>query len=473
MRTSISAATSAVILLTAVFFLAMTAAYSTNFDFRAFYCAGAALRAHADPYQTEPLHTCERTQTDQRFSLFVRDVTLPAPQPGYDIAGFAVLSLFPFKVASRIWIVLLLASMFVAILATLRLSQTPFVVVLAAFWLSLGIASIYLGELIPICVAAICVSAFAAQRCAWNVAGIAAAASLVEPHLGIPICITLALWAPRARLALGIAVLALVTISFAALGLERNVEYVTAVLPAHALSEIGSDAQLSLSAVLHALGLSDGVALRIGTLSYIALTVAATFLARSLRARFADNAFLVAVPAALSVIGGVFMHVTEIVLAIPLLLLLLKQPAIQRIPLVIALALLAVPWWSLATPMLLGASTGTLLAAVTVAYLVWYYSNANAGVALLAGIATAFSVTALLQWHHVMSPPHSLVHPPLAVVSSKYPETGWAWFNLVYMSTGSAPTWLLRSLTWIGLLLVASASYAIAAPKRRIARAST
>src|SRR5579884_4246568 len=77
---------------------------TTNaFDFRAFYCAGRAVAQHADPYLSEPLHSCERTATDGYYRLFAARVALPAPLPGYDIAVFKILSRLPFAVAKNVW----------------------------------------------------------------------------------------------------------------------------------------------------------------------------------------------------------------------------------------------------------------------------------------------------------------------------------------------------------------------------------
>jgi hypothetical protein len=247
---------------------------------------------------------------------------------------------------------------------------------------------------------------------------------------------------------------ALCALSLATLGVRANSEYVTAVLPAHALSELGSDAQLSFSAILRALGLSQRVSLQGGTISFIAAALGGIVFARALARRFKDDAFIVAAPAALAVVGGVFMHVTEIAAAVPLTLLLWMRIRVQRRWVVAALALIAVPWWSLATPMLWGWATGLLLAAFTTYY---FTVSAFEGKPLPAACITAGVIGlagGLLHWHEVAAAHVATLHAPGALLHALYPEAGWRWFNNTYMSTHDAASWLLRCGTWSGLGLM-------------------
>jgi hypothetical protein len=454
----------AIVLGAALSFTALTAIFATNFDFRAFYCAGTTVRMHANPYHTEPLHTCERTRTDRAFAVFAREVALPAPQPGYDMALFAAFAALPFAAASKLWTALLAACAFGAILLVQRLTRLGFAAVLAAFWLSLCMTSLYLGELIPLSIAAIAAAAYCARTQRWALAGIAAAASLAEPHIGLPICAAVALWAPRARLALGVSIAALAGISLAALGAAQNVEYVAAVLPAHALSELGSDAQFSLSVILHALGIPDALALKAGSLSYALASLFGISLARTLALRFRDDALLIAAPAATAVIGGVFMHVTEIAAAIPLTLLLLVHVKHGRGYVLGALVLLAIPWWSLVTPMLLSPLTGIAFAAMIVTYLVWAHSG-KAALAIACGAGAFAAAAGLVHWYAVSSnafAPHVLP----SGIDAVYPEASWAYENARYLATGVPASWLLRAPTWLALLAVALLAAAVALPAR-------
>lgn len=434
----------------ALVFVALTAVLSTNFDFHAFYCAGYAVRAHADPYRTEPLHACERTRTDSTFKAFFEEIALPAPQPGYDALLFSAFSGLPFAVAGKLWTALLLACALAATLFVRRVCGASLIVVAAALWLSLGATSIYLGEIVPICVCAIAAAAYFAQTSRYTLAALAAAATLVEPHIGIPVCLSVALWLPRARLALGLCAGVLAVLAIAVLGVQGNIEYVTAVLPAHALSEIGSDAQLGSAAVLHAAGMPGALAVRIASVFFVLFVAMAVALGGTLARNFRDDAFVVAVPAAIAVVFGVFMHVTEVAAALPLLLL-LRAHCVNRSLCAGAIVLLAVPWWSLATPMLFGSATGTLLAAVTIFVLIYALQEQNAPGAAALALSSAGILTLLLRWHDATAVHGALVHVPLALLRAPYPEAAWRWFNDAYMSTASVPSWLLRGASWSGL----------------------
>ena len=92
---------------------------------------------------------------------------------------------------------------------------------------------------------------------------------MIEPHLGLPVCIALAIWMPATRFPLAVAFGRWRRSRSALLGPATNLEYFTSVLPAHALSEVTRDTQYSLTAVLAALGLSHDAAVqaaRSGTL---------------------------------------------------------------------------------------------------------------------------------------------------------------------------------------------------------------
>lgn len=453
---------SAVVLLGIVLIVGGAVANSTNFDFRAFYCAGSALRQHADPYRTEPLHSCEWKGTDKQLAGFARQIIVPAPQPGYDMAAFALLSYVPFTVAARLWALIVVLSCTVTIVAAQRLSGLPISVVTVAFWLSLVLPSIFLGELIPLCVASIAVAALCAQRQQWALAGIFGAAALVEPHVGLPVCLTILWCAPRARLATCLSLLALGTISLMATGFQWNLEYLADVLPAHALSEIGSDAQLSLSVALHWFGVPDRVALRFGTLLYAGLAAAAVYVSRNLSKKFADDSFLITVPAAFAVMGGMFIHVTEAALAVPFLLSIMKHLGPRRSVAAAGIVLLAVPWWSMATPMLFTPSTALAMVAFSITFLAWRLSGENVPAALATGAFATLVAAGLVLWHAMLSVPFTSINPPADLFSARYPEASWAWFNTKYMSTGSPPTWFLRALTWLGLLCAAYQAFAAA-----------
>jgi hypothetical protein len=314
--------------------------------------------------------------------------------------------------------------------------------------------SVYLGELIPVCLCAIAAAAYFAREQRWMLTGALAAVSLAEPHIGAPVCLSVLVWLPRARLSLGVIAAGLAAASIFVLGPLANIEYVSTVLPAHALSELSSDAQLSMSVVVHALGFSSDAALRVGTLSFIAFATAGCIIAGALARKLGDYAFVVAVPAAFSVIGGVFIHVTDVAVAIPLVLLLLERNSAYRPVLVAALVLLSVPWWSLATPMLLGAMAGFAFASITATFLLWTYS-ARALTVFIGGVAAFALSMVVVLWYATSSDAITPIHFVTTSINPRYPEASWAIENARYLSTNAIPAWLLRIPTWTGLLLTA------------------
>jgi hypothetical protein len=416
-------------------------------DFHAFYCAARVASQGADPYRTEPLRACEKAIGPRAFFAKNPGVTIPAPLPGYTIGALVPLGLLPPVVASAIWLALLLLACAIAVLTVTRFAAVPWPVPIGAFVLSLGGASIPFGEIVPMAIAAICLAAYFAWRGQWIAAAIAAAAAMLEPHLGLPACLGLAIWAPRTRLPLGIAAVVLACLSFGILGGPTNLEYFITVLPAHALSEAARDTQFSLTSVLASLGTADTFAVRAGSLWYVAMLAAGTVVAGWLAKRTQNFAFLVCVPPAFAVFGGTFVHVTQIAVALPAALLLLSYANAQRRALaVVAVMLLAVPWIMAWSPVL------GLAPAFPIGYLAWRYWNGNLRAVVIAIIVTLIVVVglneslALAATHSQHLYVGSPIDPDLA-------EASWGAFTSK-SSTGALGAWLVRIPTWIGLMLL-------------------
>lgn len=429
-----------------------------SYDFQAFYCAGAALRAHADPYRAQPLGACEHRQTDGTYAALAPGVVLPAPQPGYDIAGFTPLSLLPFTAARAVWGALLAMAIAIAVLCLIRVTREPAGVVVMAFAASLILPSLAFGEIFALFAAAACAAMLFAQQGRWTAAALAGAASLVEPHLGLPLCFSLTLWKPQTRLPMSFCVALLGIVSVAALGAQQNVEYVTAVLPLHALSELNSDAQLSAAAVLYGLHVPALGALRAGALSYVFFSACGIVFAKLLARRCASDAFLVAVPAAFAAIGGTFIHVTEIFAAVPLALLLLARTPQYRALLLTAAVLLCVPW--IESIERGNALAFAMLGAMVVAVLLWDAAGLRIAFALAAAAATFAILLGAPQWYA-----HAALgmHAPLTGVpiDPAFAQASWQMWNGERLSSGSAVAWLLRLPTWIGLVLLAAVAVAV------------
>lgn len=456
-----SRAIAAFVLACGLLLTALQAATSGAFDFRAFYCAGYAVNAHANPYHTQPLASCERDRTDGYYRAFARTTVLPAPVPGYDLAVFAGLAHLPFGTARLLWGALLVCAIAAAIVALSRLGSVSLLAAFAALWISLALPSLQYGEIIPIAVASIAVAAVCARRGHWHASAAAAAVALCEPHLGLPVFLALLVWAPRTRAVLLCAAAGLAAISIAAIGVQANVEYFTTVLPAHALSEIASDAQLSLSVVLYYAGVPGAAAVRAGTIWYVAMLAIAIPLARALASQTRDDAFLAAFPAGLALVGGSFMHVTDLPAALPLAFLAYAYLPRQRALAVCAIVLLALPWWHLALLLHQGMYAVVVMTAAVGLFLGWELRVRT----MRTGLATAAAAVALLigvnHWYVQSSDAYHRVARAITVpISEQYPEASWGRTNARYISTGLPASWALRVPSWAGLLLVCGVALA-------------
>jgi hypothetical protein len=428
-------------------------------DFRAFYCAARVTAQGANPYHTEPLRTCERRLGETLFFKKNPGVAIPAPLPGYAIAALVPLALLPFGFAAPLWIALLLAAWFACVATLARFARVGWEVAVAVFGLSLGVLSLPFGEVVPLGLACICGAAYLTSQGRIRAAGVVAAGAMIEPHLGLPACIALAVWRPAARIPLAIAFLALAALSLAALGFAANLEYFSSVLPAHALSEISRDTQLSLTAVLAQLGLAPALAIRGGALSYVAMLALGVVAGGLLAKRTGNNAFVVCVPPAFAVFGGTFIHVTQVAAALPAAIMLTGcVEGKRRTFAIIALLLLAVPWlWSI-SPALLVAPL------VPAGYLAWRYWNENVTALLVAAFATAALVCGFSSLS--AAEPHAGAHLVFLSIDPHLAEFAWSRFTQ-QSSTGSLAAWMMRLPTWLGLVSLLLLLVAVADPVAR------
>ncbi len=314
------------------------------FDFTAFYCAGEVLAEGHDPYRTEPLRTCERRALAASHIVIVPYLVAPAPLPPYALAAFGTLARVPFVAACAGFFVLSLAASAAAILLCLRLARISVAFVVSAVSAALVIGSLYIGQIVPLVLVALCGCALALRAGRFGVASLCALATTAEPHVGFAAVLALFVLERRTRVALAAGGFALVAVSLLAGGPALNVEYVTQVLPAHARSEVGNfGRQLSLTATAYALGASVRTALLLGEASYVAMLALGIEFGRRLAAKFDDRAFFVLTPVAAVLFGGVFLHDHQIALALPFGFVLARY-TVRRKFAYAAVAVLAVPW---------------------------------------------------------------------------------------------------------------------------------
>ncbi len=171
-------------------------------DFRAFYCAARVTSQGANPYLAQPLRNCEIGIGRNLFFQRNPGVTIPAPLPGYALAALVPLGALPFVIAATLWTMLLLCACAACIATLARFAAIEWQVALGVFALSLCTISLPFGEVVPLALACICTAAYFAWRNRWRTAALFAVGAMIEPHLGLPVCIALAVWAPPTRLTL-------------------------------------------------------------------------------------------------------------------------------------------------------------------------------------------------------------------------------------------------------------------------------
>ncbi|MGP6159941.1 MAG: glycosyltransferase 87 family protein [Vulcanimicrobiaceae bacterium] len=425
-------------------------------DFDAFYCAGASIDRGADPYLAEPLGTCERAPRPAAFAQGTPWLAVPAPLPPYALAPFALLARLPYLWAGGIWSLFLLLCTGVTVLAMRRLTALPLPGLIAAFALGGTYAALALGQVAPVATAGIALAALFLSQGRDRMAALAATAAMIEPHVGLPLGLALFLWRPRTRLTLLAAGAACCALSLALVRVPVALEYVRAVLPAHALSEVANEKQLSLTYLLHQAGAGDALALHAGELWYAAMLAIGLLVAGAVRKR--SPALLAALPAAFTLLGGAFVHVVQIAAALPAALLLLGcARGTTRNALLFALLALAIPWVQFA-------SLGTLFCLLApIAGGVLFASFAGARPSLIAtGVLAPLGVLSAL-WALVGTPAPSAV----AALHAAYDphalaEASWTLYVKTVAATDVGAFDLAKLPTWFGLALIVAIACSVA-----------
>lgn len=317
-------------------------------DFRAFYCAGQALLQRADPYLVEPLRSCELRAAAGAGLHLKPGLVLPAPHPPYTQTFFALFALMPFRAATIVWLGCLLAATLGTMIAVSRLSKLHLWVVAASTFTALGYGSLVIGQVMPLVLLALCGAALALRRRNPWIAAPLLGFAMIEPHLALPALVAAFVAFRWMRGGIAVVVAALAILSLLAVGPATVAQYFRVVLPLHAASEVTAfGGQYGLSPFLYAMGFGERTALEIGSLSYAAMLVAGCAVAVAIARRTADPAYIALAPPAFAIIGGTFLHIHQIAVALPLGLLLLARSG-PRPLLVTAFVCLAIPWGTIA-----------------------------------------------------------------------------------------------------------------------------
>ncbi len=282
-------------------------------SFKAFYCAGVAVREHHDPYRVEPLRSCERgLERDAMPAGYVE----PAPLPGYVLLPFAVLSKLPPKQAAEIFcIVLALAAVASArcLAAATNASDTA---ILLAFT-PLTLLNVAYGETAPLAMLSICAAAYFLSKHRWVAAGCAASLALLQPNVGVPAVVAMFLFVHRSRVAVIVSVAVLAILSLAALGVAENKEYFAQVLPLMAYAELVASDQYSLSRLLFVAGISPPLALLLGKIWFACVAVFGVALAGAFASRNRQDVLVPLLPPAAVLFFGIYLHDIQMLIALP------------------------------------------------------------------------------------------------------------------------------------------------------------
>lgn len=437
--------TAMVAVFTAAAVLAVRSSAFSDGSFKAFYCAGRAIQQHADPYLAEPQRSCEHAVASEPLP---QSYVEPAPLPGYALAVFAWLAHFPVKVAGGIFAAAVVLAVVLLALILAAIARVPPAAVLAVL-APLSLLNLALGEIPPFAALAIALAGYGITTKRWTLAGISAACTAIEPHIGLAVILAVVLFVPRARLALAAMLCALAALSFATIGVAQNVEYLRAVLPAQAFSELVSSDQYSFSRIAYVMGASPRVALALGQVSYIVMLVLGLAIARRAAAAWSAPALLAMVPAAAVLLGGVFMHDIQMIAALPAAVTAAAVMPARRTAGFIALVLLSAVWTqhvsrSVALLDVIGAGGAAVIA----------LENTQRRVAIAAATAVCLVAALLLIGRYQPVARASQVQTgQFQAAPAELSSTAWARYERATPAL-MAPRFYQQVPTWVALILL-------------------
>jgi hypothetical protein len=339
------------------------------------YCAGFVLDAGGDPYRAIPLGMCE--------TRFFGAIIHPSPFAPYVLAFFRILAWLPYDAAALTWLALIVAATVITVVTVVRITGVPLAAACAGI---LPIAlrdTIPLGQPFPIELCALALAARSLQLRRYRAATLALTVTMIEPNIGLAACISAALVYRPLRVGLIAAAAVVLVIDVVAAPPALTIEYLSAVLPAQAASELQWIMQYSLAHVLAIGGVPARVALFVGSLSFVVAATAGIILAGRLAQR--DAAYVVVVPPAVSLVGGTYVHVWQLSAAMLLALLVVSRTTgTTRACALGATLLLCVPWIEIGFP-----ATGFVAVPAVFTLVALLGSSFVAALALGAAVAAA------------------------------------------------------------------------------------
>jgi hypothetical protein len=416
------------------------------YDFQDFYCAGEAVDQHADPYRYEPLHSCEHRVNQSEAYRRDPNRIVPAPIPPYDLPPFALAARIGFPAARAIdaFAIVLAVALAIAGLASIGI---PLDLVALALVLPAGYLLLDAGQIVPFALAALVFCGVALAQRRYAIAGVLAGSTLIEPHLGLPVWMSVVLLAPRSRPAAVITGVLAALAGMLIVGPSTAIEYLSRVLPAQAAAEAGYAYQYSLTYLLVTAGLPQGAALVAGQLSYVALLAVGIWLGSRLATTLQRRELVAYLPAACSVVAGAYVHMVDLAIAVPAALVLATYSrAASRTVATLALCLLAVPWIDVWITKKLFLSSLFIIAGILL----------RQGLTPAVSVGAFTAIAAAIYCFELWPPAPFAAFTAMAARPSDLAQQAWRAY-VVALRTAPLPWFAIKLPTWaaLGGLLVA------------------
>lgn len=405
-------------------------------DFVPFYCAGAVLNQHENPYLAVPLGRCE--------APFLGVAVIPAPLPPYALGVFRLVSLLPYEMAAELWRCIVLAATAATIVALRALVRLPYAMLCAAI---LPIAlrdTIPLGQPFPIILAALVLAALAIERGHDFVAALWLSVTMIEPNVGMPACCAVFLFRPASRLGLILGALVAIIITVIVVPSSLTGMYFGEVIRAQAESEVGWFMQYSLTHVLFLAGIAPQTAVAVGGISYVAMFLLGVSMAHRLAARTTPS-MLALLPPSVAVLGGSYVHIWQVQIALLATLTFLATSGGEgRRIAVLATLMLSVPWMEIGFPATAVLSVMSIATMVTVLCRDHYFALAASAVVALA----AWKVSSIQPQMQAVSTPLRHLQP------NALAQVAWAEYAERAGPLHQDIALLLKVPTWAGLVVL-------------------
>ena len=414
-------------------------------DDLSFYCGSAALLHGADPYLHVSIFSCERDV--HAWFLPAHEgikVSLPAVWPPYALLAYVPFALLSFGTSLTLWLLLnIVAAASAAERLRVALTNVSAWLIYALVGISVLASGLRYGQ--PTGILLLATVALATSYRARSERGVAGwlAVSAVQPHIalagGLALLIAGGRWTFRPLL-----VAAAIVALLSAFTPRLDVEYLAAVLPAHAAANILDPWQFAIPSALAQAGVAIPLALRLGALVYAAAIAGGIALGAMVARRTGRAEALPWVATLFGTIGAPHVHYQQLAAVLPAAFLLISVSAIA-LPAIVCAYAIAIPWGVFCTmqfgwafPMLpaLGAfrfSSAGVQRVVAVALLL-----------LAVQIAVTIPFNAL---YHPEGPFHAVPLPPNALA-----EESWAAYTRWEAPSYTAALLAAKCVTWLAEL---------------------